>query len=79
MTVDEGGLVIEGKGEESLGVSVSDIVCFLEELEIPETVLTRIGNTNSTMGLVEGSWSGYQATWSYHLDNGLFINVIASS
>lgn len=79
VTVDEGGLVMEGLGDESSGVSVSAIVCILEELDIPDTVLTRISNTNSTMGLVDGSWGDYDATWSYHPDNGLFIHVVANS
>ena len=77
VTVDEGGLVMEGKGEESAGVGVSTIVCVLNDLSIPDSVLTRISNTNSTMGMVEGSWGDYEATWSYHPDNGLFIHVVA--
>lgn len=79
VTVDEGGLVLEGEGEESSGVSVSTILCILEELDIPDSVVTRISNTNSTMGIVHGSWGDYLASWSYHPDNGLFIHVVADS
>jgi hypothetical protein len=79
VTVDEGGLVMEGSGNESSGVSTVIIVCILDELGIPDSILTRISNTNSTMGLVEGSWSDYNATWSYHPDNGLFIHVVVES
>lgn len=78
VSVDEGGLVMEGEGEESDGVTFSTILCVLDELNIPDSVLTRISNTNSTMGLVEGSWGDYDATWSYHPDNGLFIHVVAN-
>jgi len=79
VTVDQGGLVVEGNGAESPGVPVTTIVCILEELDIPESVLTRMSNTNSTMGVVEGSWGDYDATWTYHPDNGLFIHVVADA
>lgn len=78
VTVDAGGLVLEGEGNESAGVSVTTILCILEELDTPDSVVTRISNTNSTMGIVEGSWGDYDATWSYHPDNGLFIHVVAN-
>jgi hypothetical protein len=78
ISVDEGGLVMESRGDESAGAPVSDIMCVLTALDIPESVVTRISNTNSTMGLVEGSWGDYEATWSYHPDNGLFIHVVVS-
>ena len=78
ITVDAGGLVMESRGDESAGAEVSDIVCVLSALDIPDSVLTRISNTNSQMGLVDGSWAEYEASWSYHPDNGLFIHVVVS-
>lgn len=78
VTADEGGLVMEGNGNESAGAPTSTILCILEELNIPDTIVSRISNTNSTMGLVEGSWGDYDASWSYHPDNGLFIHVVAN-
>jgi hypothetical protein len=78
IAVDAGGLVMEGEGDESPGAPVADIMCVLGELGIPDSVVTRISNTNSTMGLVEGSWADYEATWSYHPDNGLFIHVVVT-
>ena len=77
VTVDEGGLVMEGEGDESPGVDYQTILCVLDELDVPQSVLTRIANTNSTMGLVEGAWGDYSATWSYHPDNGMFIHIVA--
>lgn len=78
VVVDEGGLVMEGEGNESPGVPVDTILCVLDNLEIPDTVVSRISNTNSQMGLVEGFWGDYDASWSYHPDNGLFIHVVSN-
>jgi len=79
VTADEGGLVIEGEGEESPGAPITTVVCVLAELDIPSSVLTRISNTTSQMGLVEGEWADYSASWSYHPNNGLFIHIINDS
>jgi hypothetical protein len=78
ITVDAGGLVMESKGDESPGASVAEVMCVLTALDTPDSVVTRISNTNSTMGLVEGAWGEHEATWSYHPDNGLFIHVVVS-
>lgn len=77
ITVDEGGLTMESQGDESPGTSYENILCVLNDLDIPDSILRRIENTNSTMGLVEGSWGVYEASWSYHPDNGLAIYVVA--
>jgi len=73
--VDAGGLMLEGLGEEKQGLPAYRTFCVLEELEIPQSIVTRIENTNSTMGLVEGEWDQYQASWTYHPNNGLDVFV----
>lgn len=78
ITVDEGGLTMESQGDESPGTSYENILCVLDDLEIPDSILRRIQNTNSTMGLVEGSWGVYEASWSYHPDNGLAIYIVVT-
>lgn len=75
ITVDSGGLFMESRGNESPGTSYARIACVLAELETPDSVVRRIENTNSTMGLVKGEWGVYEAEWSYHPDNGLAISV----
>ena len=75
ITVDSGGLFMESRGNESPGTSYERIACVLAELETPDSVVRRIENTNSTMGLVKGEWGVYEAEWSYHPDNGLAISV----
>jgi hypothetical protein len=75
VSVDEGGLFMEGEGDEDAGTSIERVVCILTELGIPDSVLGRMETTNSQMGLVEGSWDDYEAQWSYHPDNGLDIGI----
>lgn len=79
ITVDEGGMFMEGEGNETLGTSYETISCVLAELNTPSSVIGRIENTNSTMGLVEGAWGIYEADWSYHPDNGLAIHIQVTS
>jgi len=79
ITVDEGGMFMEGAGDENPGTSYETIACVLAELNTPLSVMGRIENTNSTMGLVEGSWGIYEADWSYHPDNGLAIHIQVTS
>ena len=75
--VDDGGMMLAGLGEESQGLPSYRTFCILEELEIPQSIVTRIENTNSTMGLVEGEWGDYRASWTYHPNNGLNVFVEA--
>lgn len=78
VTADEAGLVIEGEGDESFGAPISDILCVLEHLEVPQSIITRMSNTNSQMGVVDGHWDVYEAEWTYHPDNGLDIFVVVA-
>ena len=72
---DNQSLTFNGKGDEDLfGGSTLDLVCFLEELSAPSTILTRMSNTNSLMGLQDASWEGISVSWSYHPNNGLDAN-----
>lgn len=76
IVVDQGGLFMEGQGDEDAGTSVDRIFCVLTELDVPESTLGRMETTNSPqMGLVEVFWGDYEAQWSYHPDNGFDINV----
>jgi len=73
---DDGqGLFIDGSGEETPGATQSATFCVLDELEILESVTSRIYNTNSTMGQQEASWEGITALWTYHPDRGLDVSL----
>lgn len=73
---DDGkGLYLDGEGEESPGVNIYEQLCVLEELKVPDSVISRMSNTTSLMGQQEGSWDGVTALWTYHPSNGLDISL----
>ncbi|KGJ82784.1 hypothetical protein GY21_00025 [Cryobacterium roopkundense] len=77
---DEGqSLSMQTDGEESPGADVADVVCVLGELEIPDSVLTRISSTRALDGRQTATWSDYSASWGYHPDNGLDIVIELSA
>ena len=46
---DEGqSLAMQSEGEESVGADYSDVLCVLDQLEVPDSVNTRIGSTQTT-------------------------------
>lgn len=74
-TIDDDGrsLYLDGRGEDSQGVSVDYQLCILRDLDVPSSVLTRMSNTTALMGMQAGSWDGISASWTYHPRNGLDI------
>lgn len=68
---DDGqGLYLDGRGEESWGMSYGDISCVIDFLDVPLSVQNRMDNTNSIMGVQEASFDGIKVQWSYHPNNG---------
>lgn len=57
------------------GVRPSALDCVYEALEMPETVIARIGRTRSVDGVQEASWESLQASWTYHSPGGLNLIV----
>jgi hypothetical protein len=73
---DEGSsLTLIGEGEESSGASIYDIVCVLAELDMPDSVASQIERTTAMMGVQQAAWGDFEASWSYHPDNGLNMIV----
>lgn len=69
---DEGqSLTMDGKGNESDGASIVVIACVLTEIDVLDSVISRIDNTRSLDGRLEGAWENYEASWSYHPDSGM--------
>ena len=72
---DDGkGLYLDGAGQESAGLGIAAMACVLDDLEIPDSVISRIDNTSSLMGQQTATWNGVTALWTYHPDNGFDIN-----
>ncbi|GHD05326.1 hypothetical protein [Zhihengliuella salsuginis] len=76
--LDDGAAIeLDGSGEgaSSGGLDMFDQVCVLEGLQIPESAFSRMSSTRALDGTQSMSWDGYQASWTYHPDNGLDVIV----
>jgi hypothetical protein len=74
---DEGStLTMRGEGDAyHPGASLDDIVCVLVMLDMPDSVASQIDRTTSMMGVQQAAWDDFEASWSYHPDNGLNMIV----
>ena len=76
---DEGqSISMQSKGAESSGADYADVLCVLDALDVPDSVLSRIDATRALDGRQEGAWNDLTASWGYHPDNGLDIVIDAS-
>ena len=76
---DEGqSISMQSKGAESSGADYADVLCVLDALDVPDSVLSRIDATRALDGRQEGAWNDLSASWGYHPDNGLDIVIDAS-
>ncbi|MHA3946244.1 PASTA domain-containing protein [Cellulomonas bogoriensis] len=75
--VADGGrtLVLDMHGEQlfSGDLEYADVRCVLDELDVPQAVLTKMGATRSLDGRQEDDWNGINASWSYHPRTGLDV------
>ena len=77
ITLAEDGqsLNFDDKGKEDYsGGDFSDLQCLLEELSAPSTVLARMYQTTSSMGVQDAEWDGISISWTYHPDRGMDAN-----
>lgn len=76
---DEGqSISMQSEGAESSGADYADVLCVLDALDVPDSVLSRIDATRALDGRQEGAWNDLSASWGYHPDNGLDIVIVAS-
>lgn len=68
-------LTLNMKGEEtgSGDLAIDDVVCVLNELDVPDVVLDKMAATRSLDGRQSDAWGVIEASWSYHPDNGLDV------
>jgi len=72
---DGQSLNFDDKGKDDLfGGDFSDLQCLLEKLSAPSTVLARMYQTNSSMGVQDAEWDGISVSWTYHPDRGMDSN-----
>jgi len=72
-------LSMQTEGEKSPGADVADVVCVLGELDVPDSVLTRMSSTRALDGRQSADWNDLSASWGYHPDNGLDIVIELSN
>lgn len=72
---DGQSLNFDDKGKEDLfGGDFSDLQCIIEGLGAPSTVLARMYQTTSSMGVQDAEWDGISISWTYHPDRGMDAN-----
>lgn len=72
-------LVVETEGEEigSVGIPYEALSCVYEALEMPASVVAKIGNTRAMDGMQDATWDNFSAFWTFHPDDGLSLVVEA--
>lgn len=73
---DDGrSLRLDGKGEESQGLSYDAITCVLDAVNTPDSTIAKIETTRALDGRQSDEWAGFEASWTYHPDAGLDIII----
>lgn len=73
---DEGRSVsMQTAGDESDGADLVDVVCVLNELDVPDSVISRLDSTRALDGRQSATWNELSASWGYHPDSGLDIVI----
>lgn len=72
--------VVVGDTGQSLSISVKDdgyieAMCVLLNLDMPDSVYTRIGNTRALDCTQEARWDEFESWWTYHPDSGWNMTV----
>lgn len=73
---DDTSMEIDGKPAEAVhGVTWEDTECILDALEAPKSIGARMSKTRALDGMQRGEWGDYEATWTYHPDDGLDVII----
>jgi hypothetical protein len=68
---DGNGWFLDGKGEDSPGLGMPDLACAIQNVAVPDSVVSRMQSTTALMGQQEATFDGITVRWSYHPSNGL--------
>jgi hypothetical protein len=72
---DEGRSVsIDGAGLAS-GPPIETVACVLRQIDVPDSVISRMDNTRALDGTQTAEWDDYWASWTYHPDDGLNVVI----
>lgn len=65
-------LIVDGRGEEDYdGEPLSKVVCYLKELNAPDSVISHMDSTRALDGRQTADWAGISAAWTYHPNQGM--------
>lgn len=56
-------------------VSGAGLACVLDAIKMPKFDQNRMNQTRALDGMVTAQWDGYRASWTYHPDNGLTVDI----
>ncbi|MDQ7877387.1 hypothetical protein Q9R08_05285 [Microbacterium sp. QXD-8] len=56
-------------------VQLENVQCVLKKLDAPTAVASKIGQTRALDGRQSDEWEGYEASWTYHPDDGASIII----
>jgi len=73
-------ITLQGQPEKGYrgGLSLKEIACVLNELSVPDSVVSQMDGTRALDGMQKASWDKISATWTYHPDNGFRIILTES-
>lgn len=84
----DGGYTITMKGEPTnqsisdygkvIGLNNGDIVCALNAVAVPDSVVSQMDATRALDGMQRASWNKMSASWTYHPDHGLQVILTES-
>jgi hypothetical protein len=66
-------LDMEGDDLGSGDLTYTEVACVLNDLDVPDSVVSKMDSTRSLDGRVTEDWNGIEATWTYHPDDGLDV------
>lgn len=70
---DEGTSMVISRvlAEEDPGATWNQLSCVFVKVDIPDAVVSHIEGTRALDGRQQASWDGFEASWTYHPDDGL--------
>ncbi|VXB57619.1 conserved exported hypothetical protein [Arthrobacter sp. 8AJ] len=72
-------VTLQGQPKSSTrGMTMKEIGCVLTGVDTPDSVISRMDGTRALDGMQNASWKGYEASWTFHPDNGVRIILTES-
>lgn len=77
LAADDHTLIIDTEGDDvGSGTATGyDLSCVLGELGTPDSVIAQMEATRALDGMQFAEWDGFEASWTYHPDDGLDLII----